>query len=271
MDKYYTYKIYDPVLDMYYIGSRTRSGIKDVTKDNYMGSPQSKEWKPQWKEISKRSTKTILKVFNNPQEAINHEIELHNELDIVANPKYFNQAKATISGFSRAGSKLGEEQNRALQNAAKEYWNKPENKLRKSELMKKRLANGELKWTEEQKKAFSEKRKGAGNPMYGRKLTPEQCKAISERNTGRKMPPKTEEQKKRTSEVHKGVPKKRIDCDICGKNVTVNTLANHQRNASCFKFEEIKELVNKGYSYSQIIKELNVTERNIITVKGRLK
>ena len=103
-DLYYTYSIYDPELNMEYIGSRTCAGITCVEDDDlYRGTVTSKRWKNEWKEISARSIKTILKVFDCPTKAIEHEIFLHKRDDVAYNPRFFNQARQTSSGFRSVG------------------------------------------------------------------------------------------------------------------------------------------------------------------------
>ena len=103
-DTFYTYSVYDPVLNMEYIGSRTCVGLKDPeTDDNYRGSVSSAKWKDQWKEISKRSTKTVLGVFDKVEDAIAHEIFLHKRHDVANNPMFFNEGRQTSFGFSLGG------------------------------------------------------------------------------------------------------------------------------------------------------------------------
>jgi len=109
MDKFYTYQIYDPINNMYYIGSRCRKGIFDPYDDFlYMGTVTSEKWKTMWPEIVKRSEKYILGVFLTREEALAHEVALHEEHNVNTNSLYYNEAKQTSIGFSTAGCKLSE-------------------------------------------------------------------------------------------------------------------------------------------------------------------
>lgn len=114
-DKFYTYKIYDPVNNMYYIGSRCRKGTVDPYEDSlYMGTVTSKKWKKLWPEIIKRSEKYILGVFLTKEEAIAHEVALHEKYNVASNNKYYNQAKQSNTKFTTAGTKLTEEHKKKL-------------------------------------------------------------------------------------------------------------------------------------------------------------
>ena len=45
----------------------------------------------------------IIKTFDSREEAMRHEIELHNKYDVAVNPKFYNKAKATSTGFTMHG------------------------------------------------------------------------------------------------------------------------------------------------------------------------
>jgi hypothetical protein len=191
-DLSYTYEIYDPVLNMKYIGSRTAKGIKDPYKDNYMGSLKSKKWKEQWKEITQRSHKRILAVFFSKEEALQHEIELHNFYYVGANPEFFNGSKQTSRGFSNhignPGLKHTAEAKKKISDARK---GKPGgwNGKKHSEETRKKISDAKKgkpgtwigkKHSEETRKKISEARKGKPNPMFGKKHSDETKRKISE-------------------------------------------------------------------------------------------
>jgi hypothetical protein len=113
---FYTYEIYDPVLDMKYIGSRTK-GVTDPYADDYMGSVVSKKWGPYWKEIAGRSHKRILSVFFNKEECLQHEIDLHNFFDVARNPEFFNQSKQKSKGFVGCKENFTEQARKNMSNA----------------------------------------------------------------------------------------------------------------------------------------------------------
>lgn len=147
---YYTYEIYDPVLNMKYIGSRTNKNVKSIESDSsYMGSVKSKEWAPLWKEITKRCTKTILQVFENKQQALEHEIYLHKLYDIDNNEEFFNKSKLTSTKFTCVLPPRTKEHNENISKAKK----------------------GIIPiWTEESKEMLIQKKIGKNNPMYGKKV-----------------------------------------------------------------------------------------------------
>lgn len=105
---YYTYLIYDPVLNMKYIGSRA-SMIKPEFDTKYMGTVSSKKWKSEWKNIKIRCSKKILKVFDNFKDMLEHEVFLHNYHDVAKNPLFFNEAKQTTTKFTTTGIKHSED------------------------------------------------------------------------------------------------------------------------------------------------------------------
>ena len=80
----------------YYIG--VRSCKVNPEEDKYLSSSK----------VIKRNKiavdKHILATWNTRQEAISHEILLHDCFDIAVNPKFFNQAKQTSVGFDTAGT-----------------------------------------------------------------------------------------------------------------------------------------------------------------------
>jgi len=89
---------------MRYIGVRTCKTTPDCDK-NYWGSSK---YVP--KDIKKTGTKTILKIFYKREDAILHEIELHNLHDVARNKKFWNRSKQTSTGFDTSGTKLTKEQ-----------------------------------------------------------------------------------------------------------------------------------------------------------------
>lgn len=81
---------------MFYIGVRSSKVAPD--KDPYMGSSKSMT-----KEEKSNCDKLILEEFSTRAEALAHEIFLHNKFDVATNPKFFNNAKQTSTGFDTTG------------------------------------------------------------------------------------------------------------------------------------------------------------------------
>jgi hypothetical protein len=109
-------------------------------------------------------------------------------------------------------------------------------------------------YTEEMRKKMSESQKekiGEKNSFYGRKHTEESKKKMSERAKNRKVSEETrlkmsksrkgrkhtEESKKLMSEKMKGIKKKKIICDICNNEISVNSLSRHKN--SCIKKNDV--------------------------------
>lgn len=90
---YYTYILYHPEDKKFYIGSRKTKG--DPKDDNYMGSCRL----PNWKIISNKCKKRILKVFTHVQDCIEHESYLHYLHDVDKNDRYYNQSKQSKNKF----------------------------------------------------------------------------------------------------------------------------------------------------------------------------
>lgn len=93
---HYTYMLIDPITDMKYIG--VRSCECPIEEDTYMGSSHKMT-----KEEKDRSDKMIIKTFDTREAAMQHEIELHDKYDVAVNPKFYNKAKATSTGFTMQG------------------------------------------------------------------------------------------------------------------------------------------------------------------------
>lgn len=84
-----------------YIG--VRSSVTSPELDSkYLGSS---------KYIKKQDVafKSIIETFETRQEAIRHEIELHDRYDVCRNPNFANRAKQTVAGFDSQGRVVTEE------------------------------------------------------------------------------------------------------------------------------------------------------------------
>ena len=92
-EKKYNYVyIIDYPNGMKYIG--VRSCNCEVKDDEYLGSSK---YIPD--DIKKSGIKTILKMFNTRQEAMEYEIKLHKEIDVKNHPEYYNQCNSSSTKF----------------------------------------------------------------------------------------------------------------------------------------------------------------------------
>jgi hypothetical protein len=85
-----------PNQQKYYIGVRSCEVL--IGDDSYMGS--SKYLTEEVETLgADQFNKIILKRFSNREEAVQYEIDMHNEFDVANNPLFFNRAKQTSVSF----------------------------------------------------------------------------------------------------------------------------------------------------------------------------
>ena len=84
-----------------YIGSRTSSKVENPYEDDYMGSATEFKENP---DVLIGAKKVIIKTFETPEEAVAHEIFLHEKNDVAKNEKFVNRARQTSTGFAGAGN-----------------------------------------------------------------------------------------------------------------------------------------------------------------------
>ena len=225
MKKYhYTYEIVY-TSGLRYIGSRTsKKPPEDDT--NYCGSGKYCPNK------SKIVSKIILGIFNTRKEALAHEIYLHKINDIARNPRYYNRARQTSTGFTTEGQqnieiiKMLAEINRGrkMSDEMKERLRqsklgipRPEyvkEKLRKANLGKKHsedskrkqrqtfIENGLLILGDDGKYHLSDtQKKKLSESLKGRVLAEEHKKKISMSHIGIRP---SEETRKKISMAHRG-------------------------------------------------------------------
>lgn len=98
---HYTYIIKNLYNGKIYIGVRTCEC--DPTQDNYWSS--SRHLNDLIKRYGKdHLRKRILRVHDTRENAMLHEIELHNKYDVAVNERFYNKAKQTSTGFDTTGT-----------------------------------------------------------------------------------------------------------------------------------------------------------------------
>ncbi len=97
---HYTYQLHCTDTDQLYIG--VRSSKTKPQNDFYWSS--SKTVKAMMKR-GLRFTKTVLAEWDTREEAVSHEILLHECFDVARNIKFLNNARQTSIGFDCAGNK----------------------------------------------------------------------------------------------------------------------------------------------------------------------
>ncbi len=85
---HYTYILLDPESNMKYIGMRSCKCKPE--EDTYMGSSYSMTIHDK-----RRCDKLVLEEFDTREEALQHEIKLHNQFEVHTNPEFWNLSKQT--------------------------------------------------------------------------------------------------------------------------------------------------------------------------------
>jgi hypothetical protein len=122
----------------YYIG--VRSCKVNPEEDKYLSSSK----------VIKRNKiavdKHILSTWDTRQEAVNHEILLHDCFDVAANPEFFNQATQTAVGFDTSGKPSPM---KGKQHTLETIGKMRESKLNQSDETKQKISNtlkGHVAW-----------------------------------------------------------------------------------------------------------------------------
>jgi len=101
---YYTYQITKTSIQKHYIGVRSSniSPMYDIGR-KYFSSSTDKYFLKDQKFNPDDYNYLVLREFNTRSEAIEHEIYLHKINDVAKNPKFFNKARQTSTGFDTSG------------------------------------------------------------------------------------------------------------------------------------------------------------------------
>lgn len=155
---HYTYILLDPESEMKYIGMRSSKCKPE--EDTYMGSSYAMTIHDK-----RRCDKLVLEEFDTREEALQHEIKLHNQFEVHINPEFWNLSKQTSTKFisNRKGCKLTEKHKRKCSEALKgrkmpEFTEEHKRKIAEARTGTK--ASAELR------KKLSDMRKGEGNSNY---------------------------------------------------------------------------------------------------------
>ena len=158
---HYTYLLLDPESEMKYIGMRSSKCKPE--EDTYMGSAYAMTIHDK-----RRCDKLVLEEFDTREEALHHEMKLHNQFEVHTNPEFWNLSKQTSTKFisNRKGCKLTEEHKLKCSSALKgrkmpEFTEDHKRKISVSRIGTKASA--------ETKKKFSESRQGENNSNFKHK------------------------------------------------------------------------------------------------------
>lgn len=166
----------------YYIGAR--SCTEYPTKDSYFGSCKTLlAWIKEYG--TEGIVKEILAIYGKRQDAIEHEINLHNYFDVAKNVEFWNKAKQTSVGFDTSGTTQSEELK--LQKSLKTK-GRPKTEEHKAKIRNALLGKTRSK---EHCEALSKAKKGIPSPLKGisvgkgRKFTEEHKIKIGLANKGK--------------------------------------------------------------------------------------
>lgn len=209
---HYTYLLQSKENDMMYIGVRSCAVSPEV--DNYWGSSKHLP-----KNVSEVYDKFILGTFDSRVEASIDEITRHRINDVAKSKLFWNNARATTTGFCTAGRQRpsrecddisirqsgkgnsmygnsspfkgrshSEEAKQQMSNARA---GKPLTEEHKANISK-AMSGGKSSWygrkhSEESKQKMSTSRTGEGNHMYGRKLEVVGCPHCDTKGAGGSM------------------------------------------------------------------------------------
>ncbi len=209
-----------------YIGVRSCSVKPD--QDFYFGSCRPfKKW--QAANGTDGLVKTVLAWWPNREQALKHEILLHDIFDVGRSKEFWNQAKQTASGFDTAGSVLSDQHKEKVKLALKGIKQTEEHKRKRSKF-------GEQHWnygknaSDETRKKMSESHSGPNNAMYGKPVSDDRKRKIGESQKGEKSwryGKKFPEMAEKLSKMFKGKPKEKTTCPHCGLFGAVNNLKRY--------------------------------------------
>jgi hypothetical protein len=207
---HYTYWITNIKLQKHYIGVHTSKippihdlGIK------YFSSSSDKEFKKDQKSNPQDYEYKIIGLSHTREEASLNEIELHETYDVGKNPRFYNQCKATSTGFNRSGVEVAEKTKKKMSESHK---NLPpfteEHKKKISESGKNPSDKTRKKMSESAKNrepATEEARKSMSDAWKTRPADSQETKD-KKSESAKNKPPDTEETKRKRSESAKNKP-----------------------------------------------------------------
>ena len=158
---HYTYLLLHKTTSKRYIGVRT-SEVPPLQDFSYWGSSK---YIPS--DVKSTHIKIILKEFKTREEAVNHEILLHELNNVAASEDFYNKAKQTSTKFDTSGTTLSETHKEKCRKASTGKFHTQETKDKLSALLKGRKFSQETKerMSQGQKQLYSEK--GYINPRQG--------------------------------------------------------------------------------------------------------
>jgi len=175
---HYTYLIQHKTENKRYIGVRT-SKVPPIEDMDYWGSSKHLP-----ENVKDTHAKIVLKEFKTREEALKHEMLLHDLNDVAKNPIFYNKAKQTSTGWDTTGVPIPSERRERIKNTLKRKVKEGKHLSKEHiEKIRKKLIGREF--SEEHRKNLSKAQKkvtqkpGYVNPRKGVKLSEETKKKLS--------------------------------------------------------------------------------------------
>lgn len=136
------------------------------------------------------------------------------------------------------------------------------------------LGHTGVQWTEERKENFKKLMSGEKNPNFGKSLSEETRKKLSDKLKGRVI---SEETRKKTSQTMKGVPKtdetrKKMKESASKRMNIMPSGKEHHRSKSVIQYDLVGNFIKEHESIHKAAKELSIQPNGIcLNCKGKLK
>ncbi len=222
---YFTYKITNTVKQKHYIGSKVSKLVpEDCIGVTYFSSSRDKKFLKDQQLNPENYVYDVVGIFDTYEEAIQHEVDLHEFYEVAKNKNFYNKSKQTSTGFSTYGMKfptIDEVEKRKEATQSRIFIARIRKKaklllsLRKSQ--KNLHGNVGKCHTDETNQKNREARLGENNGMFGKKHTAETKRKMSKNNIGMLDKEHSTETKKLMSDSAKNRKACKIGvCSCCG-------------------------------------------------------
>ena len=244
------------LLPNYYIGSTSE---EKILSGKYFGSIRSKKWKEIFKKELKENPNLfsvqILSTHETRESALEEELKIHIEKDVVKSIDYMNESVASVNGFfGRSGSgvesptfgrKHSDEAKKKMSDSKKgKTYDEIYGKEKGNDLRNKRKDS----WDKNPISKFRVK-PGKDHPNYGKKASDESRKKMSESHKGQipwiKGKTQSESAKKKLSEINSGENHPRYKNIDCEKLIGLFD--------SGLKSKEVSKIMEISKSYSELL------------------
>lgn len=225
----FVYLIWHKITHKKYIGTKsTNKEPYDVIGKRYFSSSTDKDFINEQREHPENFRYKVLKNFDNRDDAIKLECELHKKYNVVSSDEFYNLSAQKCTGFDITGLKLGKEHNptygRKRTEEEKKHISEGTKRAMKQYNCGEHLSETSKKYWEEHPEmrvVYAERASGQlkelwQNPEFREKMS----KIRSERNRTREITPhmrqRSSESRKEEAKEGRGAYRK-VECPYCGR------------------------------------------------------